>query len=154
MIYGAPGDRNIERLLRVLRKAPVVPIPAGGDRLQQPVHVGDLAQALVDLLLTEDTIGMTYDVAGPEPLSFRRLVEEAKEAVSSRSRLMGVPLAPAIWAARGYERLVSHPRIRAEQLERLAEDKAFSVQAAQRDWGYAPRPFALGVAEEAAALWP
>jgi hypothetical protein len=39
-----------------------------------------------------------------------------------------------------------------EQLQRLAEDKAFDLAPAHRDFGFAPRPFALGVQLEAAAL--
>ena len=54
--------------------------------------------------------------------------------------------------ARCYERLSRHPRIRAEQLQRLAEDKAFAIDDAVRDLGYAPRPFADGIRAEAARL--
>ena len=63
-----------------------------------------------------------------------------------------MPLAPLVAAARGYERLAAQPRIRAEQLQRLAEDKAFAIDDAARDLGYAPRPFAEGIRAEARAL--
>ncbi len=53
---------------------------------------------------------------------------------------------------RAYERVSRQPRIRAEQWQRLAEDKAFSIAAAARDLNYAPRSFADGIAAEAAAL--
>ena len=53
---------------------------------------------------------------------------------------------------RGYERLSRRPRIRVEQWQRLAEDKAFPIDAAARDLDYAPRPFAEGIRAEAAAL--
>ena len=45
-----------------------------------------------------------------------------------------------------------HPRIRVEQVLRLAEDQAFPIDAAVRDLGYAPRSFADGIAAEARAL--
>ena len=63
-----------------------------------------------------------------------------------------MPLSPLVAAARGYELLSAEPRIRAEQLQRLAEDKAFSIDDAARDLGYAPRPFADGILAEARAL--
>ena len=53
---------------------------------------------------------------------------------------------------RGYELVSRHPRIRVEQLRRLAEDKAFAIDAAVRDLAYAPRSFADGIAAEARAL--
>jgi hypothetical protein len=60
-----------------------------------------------------------------------------------------IPLPPLVALARGYELVSRHPRIRPEQLRRLAEDKAFPIDAAIRDLGYAPRPFADGIGDEA-----
>ena len=76
----------------------------------------------------------------------------AARAAGSRTRFVPVPLSPLVAAARGYELLAARPRIRAEQLQRLAEDKAFSIDDAVRDLGYAPRPFAEGILAEARAL--
>ena len=96
--------------------------------------------------------GRCYDVAGPEPLTFAELLRASAAAVGGRVRLVPVPLAPVIALTRCYERLSRRPRIRAEQWQRLAEDKAFPIDAAARDLDYAPRPFAEGIQAEAAAL--
>ena len=154
MIYGAPGDRNIERLLAALKRLPVLPLPGGGRRLQQPVHVDDLAQAVSEACGAGASVRRTYSVAGPDPIAFRVLVEQAKQAVDSRTRLIPVPLGPLIGLTRLYGRVSSSPRIKVEQLERLAEDKAFSIDAARSDLGFDPRPFDSGVRQEAVALWP
>ena len=167
MIYGAPGDRNLSRLLMLLGRArraaraggaaaralPVpIPVPGGGGRLQQPVHVADLASAVLSAVERPQAAGRCYDIAGPEPLTFAALLQGAAAACGSRVRLVPVPLAPVIALTRGYERIVRRPRIRAEQWQRLAEDKAFSIAAAARDLGYAPRSFDEGIRAEAAAL--
>ncbi|HEY2277123.1 MAG TPA: NAD(P)H-binding protein [Streptosporangiaceae bacterium] len=152
MIYGAPGDRNLSRLLTVLRKTPVLPVPGGGGRLQQPVHVADLADAVLASVQQPAAAGRRYDVAGPEPLTFADLLRACAGAVGSRTRLVPVPLGPTVAALRGLERLSRWPWIRAEQLERLAEDKAFAIDDAARDLGYRPRPFADGIRAEAIAL--
>ncbi|MEJ5255116.1 MAG: NAD-dependent epimerase/dehydratase family protein [Acidimicrobiales bacterium] len=154
MIYGGPDDRNMARLLRLVRRTPLVPVPGGGDALQQPVHADDLASAIVTALVSPVTIGRVYNLAGPEPLTLRRVIEEAAAAVGHRVRVVAVPLAPAITVVRLYERLATRPRLRAEQLERLEEDKAFDITAARRDLGFDPRPFAIGIAQEAALLAP
>ena len=151
MIYGAAGDRNMARLLRLVRTAPVVPLPGGGRRMQQPVHVDDLAAAVVAALTAPAAVGQVYDIAGPEPLSLRQVVLAAGDAVGRRPRLVDLPLAPAIGLARAYERVAPHPRLKAEQLQRLAEDKVFDITPARRDLGYSPRSFALGIREEAGA---
>jgi uncharacterized protein YbjT (DUF2867 family) len=151
MIYGAPGDRNLSRLLPLLCRAPLLPVP-GGRHLQQPVHVGDVAEALLAAVEREDSVGTSYDIAGPEPLTFAELLRAAARAVASRTWFVPVPLPPVVAAARGYELLSRHPRIRVEQVLRLAEDKAFAIDAAVRDLGYAPRSFAEGIGAEARAL--
>lgn len=152
MIYGTPHDRNMARLLRLLRRTPLVPVPGGGQRLQQPVHVDDLARAVVTALAAPAAVCQTYEVAGPEPLTFNQVIEQAACAVGRRARPLPVPMAPAVGAVRLYERIAPHPRITAEQLQRLAEDKAFDISAARRDLGFDPRPFVEGIRQEAAML--
>lgn len=149
MIYGGPDDRNMARLLRLVRRSPLVLVPGSGHALQQPVHVDDLAQAIVTAVSSTVAIGRVYDLAGPEALTLRQVIEQASEAVGRRSRVVSVPLAPAIAAVRLHERFAARPRLRAEQLERLEEDKAFDITAARQDLGFDPRPFALGIAQEA-----
>jgi nucleoside-diphosphate-sugar epimerase len=162
MIYGGPGDRNLSRLLALLARlgrAPlpgglplVVPVPGGGRHLQQPVHAADLAGAVLTAVERREAAGRRYDVAGPEPLTFADVLRAAAAAVGGRAHVVPVPLAPVIAVTRGYERLSRRPRVRAEQWQRLAEDKAFPIEAAARDLGYAPRSFADGIRAEAVAL--
>ena len=152
MIYGTPGDRNIWRLLCLLTRTPVVPLPGGGRRLQQPVHVEDLADAIVCAAERDVAAGRTYDIAGPEPLTFRELVTQAADAVGKSPRIVALPLGATLAVARAYERVAPRPRIKAEQIERLAEDKRFDIQAAVRDLDYHPRSFLDGVRGEAAVL--
>ena len=152
MIYGAPGDRNLSRLLALLHRAPLLPVPGGGRHLQQPVHVADVADAIVCAAERPAAAGMTYDIAGPEALTFAEILRTSARAVASRTRFLPVPLTPLVALVRGYERLTPHPRIRAEQLLRLAEDKAFAIDSAARDLGFCPRPFAAGIRAEAQAM--
>lgn len=151
MIYGAPGDRNMSRLLRLLARVPVLPVP-GSRRLHQPVHVADLACAVLAAAERHPAAGRRYDVAGPEPLTFGELLRQASAAVGRSTHLVPVPLAPVVAGARIYEWLSTAPRIRAEQIRRLGENKAFPITAAARDLGHAPRPFAEGIRAEARAL--
>jgi len=151
MIYGRPGDRNMERLLRLLMWAPLIPVPGGGERLLQPVYVDDLAWFVAEVARQEKAIGKEYDVPGPEPLSLRELIRLAGSSVGRTPSLLAVPLTPAVAGLRLYERVAKRPRLRPEQLLRLNEDKAFAFSAAA-ELGYRPRPFADGIAEEARLL--
>jgi nucleoside-diphosphate-sugar epimerase len=152
MIYGAPDDRNMARLLRLLRRWPVVPLPGGGTGLQQPVHVDDLAAAIVTCIERPGTIGHDYDLAGPEPLSLRETIEQAAAAVDRRPVCVPMPLRPTIAAIRLYDRLSPKPVLSTEQVARLAEDKAVDTTDARRDLDFAPRSFAEGIRAEARLL--
>jgi uncharacterized protein YbjT (DUF2867 family) len=152
MIYGAPDDRNLSRLLALVRRTPVLPVPGGGRRLQQPVHVADVADAVLAAVERPACARRSYDVAGPVPMTFAQLLRACELAVASRTAFVPVPMFPVIAAARGYERISRRPRIRAEQLQRLAEDKSFVIDGAIRDLGFAPRPFSDGIRAEARAM--
>jgi nucleoside-diphosphate-sugar epimerase len=151
MIYGRPGDRNMARLLAFVRRSPVVPLTGGGHRLIQPVHVDDLAGFIATALEADAAVGRAFNVAGPEPLTLRQVVEATGRAVGRRPRLVPLPLGPAIAAVRAYERLSAKPRLKVEQVLGLNEDEAFDIGAAIL-LGYAPRSFAEGIEAEAALL--
>lgn len=149
MIYGTERDRNMWRLLQLLRRAPIVPVPGGGNRLQQPVHVADLAEAIVAAIDASAAVGQAYDIAGPEPLPFRRVVQEAASGLGRRAVVVPVPAAPLLAVLRRLEAGGRSAPIKVEQIERLLEDKAFDISPAQRDLGYRPRSFQAGIAAEA-----
>jgi nucleoside-diphosphate-sugar epimerase len=152
MIYGSRRDRNISRLLRFLRLSPVMPVFGDGQALQQPVYVEDLADAVIAALDRASAVEQAYDLSGAEPLTFAELVRTAGRAIGREPRLLYAP-ARVGYAAASAAALLPGPRIlKPEQIARLAEDKAFSHDAATRDLGFRPRSFAEGVRLEAAAL--
>lgn len=144
MIYGTARDRNISRLLRLLKRCPAFPLC--GNALWQPIYVEDLADAAVAALDSSHTTRRIYNLAGAEPLRFADLVRTAARAVGRNVRLIRVPIAAAVIAAR------LTGVVTPEQVRRMAEDKAFSYAEAARDFHFAPRSFAQGVACEVRAL--
>ena len=153
MIYGAPGDRNLSRLLALLPRVPVLPVPGGGRHLQQPVHVADVADAVLNAVERPAAAGHSLRRSRAGAAQLRRAAarsapgRSAAGPASSRCRWRR-------WSPpRAATRLLSaRPRIRAEQVQRLAEDKAFAIDDAVRDLGYAPRSFADGILAEVRAL--
>jgi len=152
MIYGRPGDRNMERLLRSLRRWPIWPLPGGGHRLQQPVHVDDLAATIVAGATRPEAVRQEYNVPGLTAEPFRDLVATAASAIGRNTRLVSVPLGPPIRVLDVVERRLVKPPVTAEQLQRLDEDKSFDCGPAITDLGHDPRPFAEGIADEARLL--
>jgi len=149
MIYGTPDDRNMWRLLRLLRRSPVIPMPGGGRNLQQPVHVADLATAIVAAVEADAAIGQAYDVGGPDALTFRDIVDQAGGAIGRRPLPLPIPDRPIVRLLRAVERRGRPLPLKAEQIERLMEDKVFDISDAVADLGFAPRSFEAGIGAEA-----
>jgi len=152
MIYGAPGDRNIERLIRLLARRRLVPVPGSGEYLVQPVHVDDLADGIAAAATCDAAVGNAYSLSGRAPLSLNATIEAAAAAVGRSVRLVHFPLGPVAGTIGILERIGVRLPVKREQVLRLAEDKAFDHEDAARDLGFAPRAFADGVAAEAQAL--
>lgn len=72
VIFGA-GDRFLNLFARLQRVFPVMPLAGHGARFQ-PVWVGDVAAALVASLARPQSIGQTYECAGPSTYTLAEIV--------------------------------------------------------------------------------
>ncbi|MEB3200905.1 MAG: NAD-dependent epimerase/dehydratase family protein [Synechococcaceae cyanobacterium] len=152
MIYGSPADRNMIRLVRWLARCPLLPVVGDGRSLQQPVLVRDVAWAIVAVLDRPETHGQAYNLSGAAPLTYNAVVVATAAALGRRPLLLHLPLAPCVALLRLAERLRLRLPLRAEQLQRLNEPKAFDHTPAREVFGYSPVGFPEGIAREV-ALW-
>jgi uncharacterized protein YbjT (DUF2867 family) len=125
MIYGAEGEDNVQRLAALLKRLPVVPLPGGGRALVQPIHQDDVTACLCAALATGWTTPETRIIAGPSPCTYADFVRAVATAAGLRApRMVPVPIA-LLLAGAPLTRLPGLPRIRQDEIRRLAEDKAF-----------------------------
>lgn len=152
MVYGDEGDRNLSRLIRFVARSPLIPLPGGGRALVQPVHVEDVATAAAAALESERAARGEYDLPGATADPLRALVDFVRSEVGSRAPIVTLPIGPIAWASAAWSRIGLPPRLRREQVLRLAEDRAFSSEPARRDLGFAPRGWREGLSEETRRL--
>lgn len=152
MIYGSHRDRNMCRLLKYLHRWSVVPIPGRGDALQQPVHVEDVAAAIVAAASSPTAIRGEYNTSGAAPLTLRQLLNEAASAVGVHPILVPIPSRATERLVASFERIGLPFPLRSEQIACLSEDKAFDHHLARKHLGVQPRSFAKGIRQEAFAL--
>ncbi len=145
MIYGRKGDRNVERLIRNLKRFPVFFIPGSGEALQQPIFVDDVAKATIQSLNTEKTICMAYNISGKNSLTFNELVQTTSLALNRNVRIIHLPLWPMRLLIKFYNFLTKKPKITEEQLLRLNENKAFDHKEAVQDFNFTPLSFHEGI---------
>lgn len=148
MIYGSKRDRNMWRLIRLLRVTPILPIFGDGESLQQPIFVDDVAQAVLLVLQNKITIGKSYNIAGKAPLTYNQIIDTVANVLGKRVWKLHLPYMPIVGTLQFTERIKLRLPIKAEQVLRLNEDKAFSYEDAQRDFGFSPRSFEAGIKTE------
>ena len=145
MIYGSSRDRNICRLIGYLVKYPIIPIFGNGNNLQQPVYVGDVAQAITKVLSSEVTRRKSYNIAGANTLTYNEMIDTVSALLGRRINKIHLPEKPVtFWLSFMEKAGITFP-IKAEQVLRLNEDKCFDNSNAIRDFGYQPRTFLDGL---------
>jgi len=153
MIYGAPDDRNVNRLLRLIRRWPgwlplALPLPGGGRHTVQPVFVDDMAAAAVGALVRAEAPGPPVVVAGPAPMAYREMVRACARALDRRAWIVPAP----VWLLRLFARLLPLP-VSGAELARAGEDKAYDVADMTTRLGVTPRSFEAGLALKLERGW-
>jgi NADH dehydrogenase len=120
MVLGA-GDaaaRALEREAGANRTALV----RGGATLEQPIGANDVASAIASGLVRPSLDRVVLDLAGPESLSHRELVERAAAVLGYGVRVRSIPLFAARFAALLAEKLRADPPITRAMLGVLQQD--------------------------------
>ncbi|MBI5261517.1 MAG: complex I NDUFA9 subunit family protein [Bradyrhizobium sp.] len=86
VIFG-PGDQFTNRFAALARISPVLPLIGGGATKMQPVYVGDVATAIADAVDGKTREGATYELGGPQVLTFREIIEIIL-AITERNRML------------------------------------------------------------------
>jgi NADH dehydrogenase len=86
----APGDPFLT-LLERMSLLPVMPISGGGRATFQPIWAEDVADCVIAALRSSETEGARYELAGPETLSYREMVECVLSSLQRRRPVLGIP---------------------------------------------------------------
>lgn len=146
MIYGAEGEDNVQRLAALMRRLPVLPLPGGGSSLVQPIHQEDVTRCLVAAAAHAGTAPEVTIIAGPEPLHYRDFCAEVARAAGIPPRaVLPIPAGLLMALSPLTRALPFLPRIGADEIRRLTEDKAFDITAMRETLGVTPIPLAEGL---------
>lgn len=140
LLYGGDRDRSLTPLLNRAKRWRVLPLPHNAKGLRQPVHVEDVATAVVACLDSALTEGRSYDLPGGETLPFDEMLGRALQRRAPGCRVIRVP-APLFRVAAQMARLLGHGPAPAGAVSRLHLDQIADSGPAKADFGYAPRGF-------------
>jgi NADH dehydrogenase len=126
LVFG-PEDQFFNRFAQLALMLPFMPVIAGDSRFQ-PVHVGDVADAVMAALTREDALGGLYELGGPRVWRFRELLAYILLQTDHRRLLVDIPMSLARLQAAVCEHLPSKPLTR-DQLLLLAQDNVVGADA-------------------------
>ncbi|MFN6955962.1 MAG: SDR family oxidoreductase [Acetobacteraceae bacterium] len=147
MIYGAQGEDNVQRLAALLARLPVAPLPGGGRALVQPIHQSDVTRCLLAALRRDWAGPGTIVVAGPAPVAYRDFLAAVARAAGLRvPPILPVPALLLRLLAPLARLIPGLPRIGADEIRRLTEDKAFDIGPMRAELSVEPIPLDQGLA--------
>lgn len=145
MIYGA-GDKSINVLSTIVRRAPFIPVLGNGNSKIQPISVENVARCFVGAIHNDDTVQKTYDLCGPVAFTWNELYDKLLAYHSLRKPKLHLPLPVARLQAAVFEKLLSNPPFNRDQLLMSEEDNTGDPSAAERDFMLEQEPFEQGIA--------
>ncbi len=134
MIIGS-GSVSFEMLRYLVDRLPVMITPKWIDTLNQPIAISNVIEYMVGCLRNEKTIGKTFDIGGPDILSYRQLINiYAQEAKLMKRLIITLPIndpkksaAYLISSVIPIDSSVIHPLIESLRNEVICEENEIST---------------------------
>lgn len=153
-IYG-PGDLRFLKLFRGIKQRKFVMF-GSGEVLYQLIYIDDLVEGII-LCGTEDAaVGEVYILTGDAPLTLNQLVAKIAAVVGVVPPRWRLPVMPLYMAGYLCEILCKpfgiEPPLYRRRVDFFRKDRAFSIQKAQTQLGFAPK-VALESGLQQTAAW-
>jgi len=138
LLFGE-GDDFFPRLAFSLM-FPVVPVPGDGKARFQPVHVDDIAEALVAAVERREISGV-HEIGGAEPVTYDEMLAETMRGTGRRRPTLHVPVPLMKPPAVVMGLFMADPPVTVAQLDLLAVDNTPRQNALEPVFGVRPRRF-------------
>jgi uncharacterized protein YbjT (DUF2867 family) len=147
MIYGCTDDRNYSKMLGFIKKRGFFVMFGNGQNLIQPVFIEDVSGAVAAVIRNIRTYNKIYTLCGKEPIKYRDMLFTVKSLVKKPFKIVRLPLLASKLLAAAYSKIFPKSNLKPDMIERMQVDKAYSYEAAQKDFGFSPVPFRQGIEE-------
>ncbi len=137
LIYGCGRDKSLSRAAALIQRWGFMPVAAKAKGLRQPVHAEDLAGLIINLLESESSGQMTWQLAGGSQLTYAEMIQAVFTALDKPARILKLP--------EGLLKLASYmlPGINPQMILRQNQDLCVDDSPARDQLGWSPRPFIL-----------
>ncbi len=143
LVYDGYADRNVARMIRLVRRRRVLPIARPSSGLRQPIHADDIATAILGALDEPRAANRAFDIAGGEAMTYRAMAERVfrSQGLKPRFLVLPVPLLRFAFGLAARIGIVRETGFGSAVFARMNQDLVFDVAEGLEVLGYAPRPF-------------
>ena len=145
LLFG-PRDGFFNLLAGLVRMSPgIVPITGNGEARFQPLAIGDLARAVVQVFGDPGTVGRELELGGPRYWTYREVMEEVLRGMDRKRLLVPVPVALIRLVATVSEKVRLPFPVATDQLRQLRYDNIGALDSVRTGFGFDPRPMEGGL---------
>ncbi len=121
VIHGR-GDAFVNMYAKMMRLTPFVPVIGNGKVRMQPVYVKDIAKMYAKALTGDDFANKTFEVGGPERLTFDEIIDTIARVLQRRAVKVHIPVWIMGINAMMMKAALSRPPVGKDQLMMLESD--------------------------------
>ncbi len=137
-----PEDEFANALARWLVITPLVfPLVGDGQTRFQPLWVEDLITCMIHALGNRATIGQSYDLGGPEHLTYEEMVKQILLALHRSRLLLHAPVPLMKPVIKTMELVLPKPPATTSLLDLLNVDNTTGLDSVERQFRFRPRLF-------------
>jgi uncharacterized protein YbjT (DUF2867 family) len=86
------GSASHEIIKSLVRRLPLIAMPPAGKHKCQPIGVRDVIKYLVGVMEIDETSGMSFDIGGPDVLTYEQMMRTTADLVGRKIGFMRLPL--------------------------------------------------------------
>ena len=99
MIIG-PGGSSLRILLNLVRRLPIMGLPSWSSSQTQPIAIQDVLRAVMLCLENPSTYTGSFDIGGPDRLTYRDLIEITAEEMGRKRLMFLMPFISVVFSKR------------------------------------------------------
>ncbi|NJD55918.1 MAG: complex I NDUFA9 subunit family protein [Nitrospirae bacterium] len=136
-----PWDGFTRKLADMIKLSPVLPLPGKGEAKFQPVYIKDWLRCIRRVIDDPEGFSGTYEIGGPEYLTYREIVEHLSNAMGYRKPVFSIPMGFVKLGTSVLNRFMPSPLVTTDQLRLLEQDNIGARDAIELNFGFTPKRF-------------
>jgi NADH dehydrogenase len=143
IMYGIGDEKYVTKLIRMIKKYPLIPVIGSGKNKFQFVHVQDLCIIIENAI--KNNITGTYVVAGPESITYNDFTDLLFNEIGVRRATIKIPVPILKPIAHLLNSVFTFPPITPAQLDNISKNREYDIRKIVNIFKYRPTPLREGL---------